>query len=95
LYERILEIKESDGQTMIGTEVVDVFLKCRIQPVMSSAHQMWLYSGPKDETRVNVAELSEKELLDEVRRLTYLAKMTLFPCWLFMIHMILLTNHLR
>ncbi|KAK1650222.1 hypothetical protein QYE76_068027 [Lolium multiflorum] len=31
---------------------------------------MWLYSGPKDETRINAAELSEKELLDEVRRLT-------------------------
>ncbi|KAK1682992.1 hypothetical protein QYE76_043840 [Lolium multiflorum] len=26
--------------------------------------------GPKDETRINVADLSEKELLDEVRRLT-------------------------
>ncbi|KAK1653461.1 hypothetical protein QYE76_071266 [Lolium multiflorum] len=50
---------------MIGTEVVAVFLKRRIQPVMSRAHQMWLYSGPMDETRVNVAELSEKELLDE------------------------------
>ncbi|KAK1670877.1 hypothetical protein QYE76_059036 [Lolium multiflorum] len=32
---------------------------------------MWLYSGPMDETRVNVAELSAKELLDEVRRLTH------------------------
>ncbi|KAK1677362.1 hypothetical protein QYE76_038210 [Lolium multiflorum] len=31
---------------------------------------MWLYSGPKDETRINAADLSEKELLDEVRRLT-------------------------
>jgi hypothetical protein len=29
-----------------------------------------LYSGPRDETRVNIAELSEKELLDEVQRLT-------------------------
>jgi hypothetical protein len=50
LYERILEVKDADGQTMIGTEVVAVFLKRRIQPVMSRAHQMWLYSGPKDET---------------------------------------------
>jgi hypothetical protein len=31
---------------------------------------MWLYSGPKDETRINAAELSAKELLDEVRRIT-------------------------
>ena len=55
---------------MIGTEVAAVFLMRRVQPIMSRAHPMWLYSGRKDETRVNVAELSEKELLDEVRRLT-------------------------
>jgi hypothetical protein len=64
LFDRFLRIKESDGQTMIGTEVAVVFLKCRVQPIMSRAHPMWLYSGPRDETRVNIAELSEKELLD-------------------------------
>ncbi|KAK1694653.1 hypothetical protein QYE76_011350 [Lolium multiflorum] len=37
---------------------------------MARVHPMWLYSGPKDETRINAADLSEKELLDEVRRLT-------------------------
>jgi hypothetical protein len=68
LFDRFLRIKESDGQTMMGTEIVAVFLKRRIQPVMSRARPMWLYSGPMDETRVTVAELSEKELLDEVRR---------------------------
>jgi hypothetical protein len=30
LFEKVLRIKESDGQTMIGTEVVAVFLKHRI-----------------------------------------------------------------
>jgi hypothetical protein len=55
---------------MIGTEVAAVFLKRRIQPVMARVQQMWLYSGPKDENRINAADLSEKELLDEVRRLT-------------------------
>jgi hypothetical protein len=70
LFERFLRVKEFDGQTMIGTEVAVVFLERRVQPVMSRAHPMWLYSGPKYETRVNVAELPEKELLDEVRRLT-------------------------
>ena len=40
---------------------------------------MWLYSGPKDETRVNVAELSEKELLDEVRRLTLFSQEDSIP----------------
>ncbi|KAM0856774.1 hypothetical protein ACQ4PT_048851 [Festuca glaucescens] len=52
LYERILEIKNTDGQTMIGTE---------------------------DETQINVAELSEKELLDEVRRLTHFSQEDSIP----------------
>ncbi|KAK1677023.1 hypothetical protein QYE76_037871 [Lolium multiflorum] len=79
LFERFLRIKESEGQTMIGTEVAAVFLKRRVQPIMSRAHPMWLYSGPKDETRVNVAELSEKELLDEVRRLTLFSQEDSIP----------------
>ena len=70
LFAKFLRIKEADGQTMVGTEVAAVFLKRRVQPVMARVHPMWLYSGLKDETRINAAELSEKELLDEVRRLT-------------------------
>ena len=46
---------------------------------MSRAHQMWLYSGPKDETQINVAELSEKGLLDEVRRLTHFSQENSIP----------------
>jgi hypothetical protein len=64
-------MKNAGGRTMISTEVVDVFLKRRIQPMMSRAHQMWSYYGSKDVTRINAAELSEKEILDEVRRLTH------------------------
>ncbi|KAK1610070.1 hypothetical protein QYE76_033743 [Lolium multiflorum] len=41
---------------------------------MARAHPMWLYSDSKDETRINAAELSEKELLDEVRRLTHFSQ---------------------
>ncbi|KAK1648695.1 hypothetical protein QYE76_066500 [Lolium multiflorum] len=59
---------------MVGTEVAAVFLKRRVQPAMARVHPMWLYSGPKDVTRVNAAELSEKELLDEVRRLTFFSQ---------------------
>jgi hypothetical protein len=32
---------------------------------------MWLYTVPKDETQINVPDLTEKELIDEVRRLTH------------------------
>ncbi|KAK1694308.1 hypothetical protein QYE76_011005 [Lolium multiflorum] len=46
---------------------------------MARAHPMWLYSGPKDETRINAAELSEKELLDEVRRLTHFSQEDSIP----------------
>jgi hypothetical protein len=79
LFERFLRIKESDGQTMIGTEVAAVFLKRRVQPIMSRAHPMWMYSGPKDETRLNIVELSKKELLDEVRRLTLFSQEDSIP----------------
>ncbi|KAK1647597.1 hypothetical protein QYE76_065402 [Lolium multiflorum] len=79
LFDRVLRIKESDGQTMMGTAIAVIFLKRRIQPVMSRAHPMWLYSGPMDDTRVNVAEVSEKELLDEVRRLTHFSQEDSIP----------------
>jgi hypothetical protein len=35
---------------------------------------MWLYTGANDVTWINAADLSEKELLDEVRRLTYFSQ---------------------
>jgi hypothetical protein len=79
LFAKFLRIKEADGQTMIGTEVAAVFLKRRVQPVMARVRPMWLYTGPKDETRTNVAELSEKELLDEVRRLTLFSQEDSIP----------------
>jgi hypothetical protein len=79
LYEKILEVKNTDGRTMIGTEVATVFLKRRIQPTMSRVHQMWLYSGSKDETRINATKLSNKELLDEVRGLTYFSQHDSIP----------------
>ncbi|KAK1630785.1 hypothetical protein QYE76_005100 [Lolium multiflorum] len=79
LFDRFLRIKEADGQTMTCTEVAAVFLKRRVQPIMVRAHPMWLYSGPKDETRINAAELSEKELLDEVRRLTHFSQEDSIP----------------
>jgi hypothetical protein len=42
LYEKVLDMKNAGGKTMIDTEVVVVFLNHHIQPVMSRAHQMWL-----------------------------------------------------
>jgi hypothetical protein len=40
LYEKVLDLKNAGGQTVCGTEVVALFLKRCIQPVMSRRHQM-------------------------------------------------------
>jgi hypothetical protein len=74
LYEKVLELKNAGDQTMLGIEIASLFLRRCIQPVMSRVHQMWLYSGVKDVTRINAAELSERELLDDVRRWTYFSQ---------------------
>ncbi|KAK1666644.1 hypothetical protein QYE76_054803 [Lolium multiflorum] len=46
---------------------------------MARVRPMWMYMGPKDETGINVVELSEKELLDEVRRLTLFSQEDSIP----------------
>jgi hypothetical protein len=70
LFEQVVDLKNTEGPTMCGTEVVSVFLKRRVQPLMSRPHQLWLYVGKDDKSRVNSADLSDEELRDEVRRLT-------------------------
>ncbi|KAK1666193.1 hypothetical protein QYE76_054352 [Lolium multiflorum] len=40
---------------------------------MSRPHQLWLYTGKDDESRVSSADLSAEDLRDEVRRLTCLS----------------------
>jgi hypothetical protein len=54
---------------MCGTEVVSVFLKRRVQPLMSQPHQLWMYVGKDDKSRVSSADLSDDELRDAVCRL--------------------------
>jgi hypothetical protein len=59
---------------MCGTEVVTMFLKHRVQPVMSRVHQLWLYTGAKEKLRVSPTDFSEEDLRDKVRRLTCLSQ---------------------
>ena len=40
---------------------------------------MYLYTGAKDSTRISSVDLTEKELLDEVRRLTKLTQKDNIP----------------
>jgi hypothetical protein len=35
---------------------------------------MWLYTGSKDVTRINDADVTDKELLDEARHLTHFSQ---------------------
>ena len=56
---------------MLGTEFAALFVKRRIQPLQHRSHGMWLYTGASDKTRVG-NNLSDKELRDEIRRLTCL-----------------------
>ncbi|KAK1666781.1 hypothetical protein QYE76_054940 [Lolium multiflorum] len=70
LFEQVVDLKNAGGLTMCGTEVVSVFLKRRVQPLMSWPHQLWMYTGKEDTSRVSSADLSNEDLRDEVRRLT-------------------------
>ncbi|KAK1665129.1 hypothetical protein QYE76_053288 [Lolium multiflorum] len=70
LFEQVVNLKNTGGLTMCGTEVVSVFLKRRVQPLMSRPHQLWMYVGKDDKSRVSSSDLSDEELCDEVRRLT-------------------------
>ncbi|KAK1649116.1 hypothetical protein QYE76_066921 [Lolium multiflorum] len=65
LYEKVLDLKNAEGQTMCGTEVVSVFLKRRVQPLMSRAHQLWMYTSVMDKSRISSTDLSEDDLRDE------------------------------
>ncbi|KAK1630323.1 hypothetical protein QYE76_004638 [Lolium multiflorum] len=73
LFDQVVTLKNTGGLTMCGTEVVSVFLQRRVQPLMSRPHQLWLYTGKDDESRISYADLSAEDLRDEVRRLTCLS----------------------
>jgi hypothetical protein len=70
MFEKVLDLKNAGGRTICGTEGVSVFLKLRVQPLMSRPYQLWMYVGKDDESRVSPVDLSDEELRDEVRCLT-------------------------
>jgi hypothetical protein len=70
LFEQVVDLKNAGGLMMCGIEVVSVFLKRRVQPLMFRPHQLWMYTGEGDKSRVSSADLSDDDLHDEVRCLT-------------------------
>ncbi|KAK1664271.1 hypothetical protein QYE76_052430 [Lolium multiflorum] len=64
LFEQVVDLKNAGGVTMCTTEVVSVFLKRRVHPLMYRPHQVWMYTGEGDKSRVSLADLSDDELHD-------------------------------
>src|SRR3954468_24591799 len=74
LYARLQEVKVTDGQIMLGTEIPSLFMRRRIQPLQHRSHPMFLYSGPNDPTQISSVPMEEEDIVTEVRRLTKLTK---------------------
>ena len=45
-----------------GMDLLEVFLRRRIQPLQARDHPMWLYSGLEDTTRIHPEEVTEEML---------------------------------
>ena len=54
LVERVVQLIR-DGVT--GMDLLEVFLRRRIQPLQARDHPMWLYSGTEDTTRIHPEEI--------------------------------------
>ena len=67
LMERVVQLVR-DGVT--GMDLLEVFLKRRIQPLQFRSHCMWLYCGTEDETRVH------PEAVDDVTLERWMAAVT-------------------
>ena len=57
LMERVVQLVQ-DGAT--GMDLLEVFLRRRIQPLQARDHPMWLYSGLEDTTRIHPEEVTEE-----------------------------------
>ncbi|XBI64938.1 hypothetical protein VPH35_044933 [Triticum aestivum] len=59
LMERVVQLVR-EGVT--GMDLLEVFLRCRIQPLQFRSHCMWLYCGTEDVTRVNPETIDDATL---------------------------------
>ena len=59
LVERVVQLIR-DGVT--GMDLLEVFLRRRIQPLQARDHPMWLYSGTEDTTRIHPEEIDDATL---------------------------------
>ena len=57
LMERVVQ-RIHEGVT--GTDLLEVFLSRRMQPLQARDHSMWMYSGIEDSTRIHPEDVDEK-----------------------------------
>ena len=53
-----------------GMDLLEVFLRRRIQPLQARDHPMWMYSGIEDSTRVHPEEVDEDTVEKWLRGIT-------------------------
>ena len=79
LYAKVLELKNTGGQEMLGTEIAADFLRRRIQPIQARPHPMWRYKGTKDLSKIRTGVLTDEALLAALRPLTSFNKEDKIP----------------
>jgi len=67
LVERVVYLIR-EGVT--GMDLLEVFLRRRIQPLQARDHPMWMYSGIEDSTRVHPEEVDEDTVEKWLRGIT-------------------------
>ncbi|KAM3274628.1 hypothetical protein ACQJBY_043583 [Aegilops geniculata] len=67
LVERVVQLVH-DGVT--GMDLLEVFLRRRIQPLQARDHPMWMYSGIEDTTRIHPEEVDEDTVEQWLRGIT-------------------------
>ena len=67
LVERVVYLIR-EGVT--GMDLLEVFLRRRIQPLQARDHPMWMYSGIEDSTRVHPEEVNEDKVEKWLRSIT-------------------------
>ena len=67
LMERVVQLIH-EGVT--GTDLLEVFLSRRIQPLQARDHPMWMYSGVNDTARFHPEEVLAKTMAQWLRSIT-------------------------
>ena len=67
LVERVVQLVR-DGVT--GVDLLEVFLRRRVQPLQAHDHPMWLYSGIDDSTRIHPEEVDEATVAQWLQGIT-------------------------